>query len=98
MGDGLGFVFAYAKGLGHASKGVFDFLGVGGSTQEEAYGRTVFGCLELLIDQGDVIVELAGEFGTEGYDLELDGYIAMESEVVHEEVNAWELGTVLLSG
>lgn len=36
LGDGLGLVFAYAKGLGHASEGVLYFLGIGCSAKEEA--------------------------------------------------------------
>ncbi len=76
-----------ADGMQQVGQGVFDHDAVAGLAQEQADGLAVGRGLDLAVDGGHVEAQLAGILGAESAGLEFDDDVAVEEQVVEEEVH-----------
>lgn len=84
VGDAVG---RDADRLGDVAQGVFDDEAVRAAAEEEADGGGVLRGAQEVVDGRAVEVELAGVLGTERAHLQVDDDVAVELDVVEDEVD-----------
>ncbi len=76
-----------ADGLAKIAQGIFDGDLVALAAEEQADGGLIVGVLHPVVHGGEIEIHFPGEFGLEGFHLEIDHDIAAKAQVIEEEID-----------